>query len=74
MFEEFATYYAFHKGDGTINRQSSSAFDSEAFLRVTKVLFEGQTRKLPALMILKSVFPSKLGNEEFANYLKVTKG
>ena len=41
---------------------------------MTKVLFEGQTRKLPSLMILKAVFPSKLGNEEFANYLKVTKG
>ena len=25
-------------------------------------------------MILKAVYPSKLGNEEFANYLKVTKG
>ena len=39
-----------------------------------KVLFEGQARKLPAIMTLKSLFPSDLGNQDFANYLKATKG
>ena len=41
---------------------------------MVKVLFEGQTRRMPALMVLKQTFPAVLGNRDFSNYLKVTKG
>lgn len=29
---------------------------------------------MPALMVLKQTFPAVLGNRDFSNYLKVTKG
>ena len=85
VFEEFLTSHAFKRvSRPTISVQSSfgteeskkcsHAFESQAFLRVVKVLFEGQTRRMPALMVLKQTFPSMLGNRDFSNYLKVTKG
>ena len=75
-FEEFVTSQAFHRASATNlkTERSGHAFESQAFFRVVKVLFEGQARRMSALMVLKQTFPSVLGNRDFSNYLKVTKG
>lgn len=40
-------------------------------MRVVKVMFEGQTRKLPALICLKKVYPEELAHDNCVHYVKI---
>ena len=50
--------------------QTTTAFGSKALTKVVKVLFEGQARKLPAIICLKKIFPEELAQDKCVHYFK----
>ena len=54
------------------NKSPCPAFKSQALTRILKVIFEGQARKLPAVLFLKTLYPETLSSAPFANYLELT--
>ena len=53
------------------NSEAGGAFESHVLTSVVKTLFEGQARKLPAISLLKDVFPDSLASDPCLHYLDI---
>ena len=67
-FEEFCLSQAFKNAAGG---STERPFDGYVFLRMVKILFEGQTRKSSAMLALKAIFPPEFSHAKFTNYLEI---